>query len=257
MPALKTVPFNDRLADRLQDTTPPSATDDGGRKRAATILALFASTLACLMALAWLGREPASLPDSTLTGARSPAPVSVVILLDESGSFQPYQDVRRHVVEQLTTWAPSNLRDDDTLTIVSFAGDAVVRMPTSPVGDLVRDGFTYHANTPAGSGTQIQPALTAALHHTQATQHATSFIVVTDTQVTDLEPGRVENLMKQLGASSMSLIVPSGVDVDSNWEQVFAWQEVFRAEPDSVDQVAVAVGKALAHTTGQRLVRNH
>ncbi|WP_158630655.1 VWA domain-containing protein [Nocardioides daphniae] len=214
--------------------------------------------LAALLVLALMGglwwftrdEDPESLVQSRLVGPRSPAPVSVAILLDESGSFTDYDQVRRQVLDQLTEWAPENLRPDDLVTVVSFASDAAVKMPTTRVADLANRPPAY-APTAPGGGTDIQPALRLLTDGTEATKASVSLVAVTDTMIGDADPDAIGDLVHGLGATTMSVITPTGVEGD--WRDAFGWELEINADAGSVDQTALAVGEAFAHATGQRL----
>jgi len=194
--------------------------------------------------------DPDSLTETRLVGPRSPAPVSVAILLDESGSFADYSEVRHQVLDQLSAWAPANLRSDDLITVVAFAEDAVVKIPTTRVGDLA--GRTVHAlPTAPGGSTAIQPALRLLRDGTDAATAPVSLVAVTDTLVPDADAASVDSLVADLGAATMSVITPTGVR--RPWRAAFGWEIELEADAESADQTALAVGKAFAHATGQRL----
>lgn len=208
--------------------------------------------LALLGGLWYVVREdqPDSLVEAQLVGPRSPAPVSVAIMLDESGSFAGYSRVRRQVLDQLAEWAPENLRPDDLVTVVSFASDAVVKMPTTRVADLANRPADSTPTAPGG-GTDIQPALRLLADGTKATDAPVSLIAVTDTMIGDADHDAIEALVAGLGATTMSVITPTGVEAP--WRDAFGWELELKADADSVNQTALAVGEAFAHATGQRL----
>jgi hypothetical protein len=208
--------------------------------------------LAMLGGLWWLTHEeqPESLVEAHLVGPRSPAPVSVAIMLDESGSFADYDQVRRQVLDQLAEWAPENLRPDDLVTVVSFASDAVIKVPTTRVADLANQPVDS-SRSAAGGGTDIQPALRLLTEGTDATRAPVSLVAVTDTMIGDADPDIIGHLITDLGATTMSVITPTGVQ--GSWRDAFGWEIELKADPDSADQTALAVGEAFAHATGQRL----
>jgi hypothetical protein len=205
----------------------------------------------CWVAGWWLDRGPDSLPGSRLAGPRSPVPLGIVLLLDESGSFADYAAIREQVLGQLTDWAPENLRPDDRVTVIGFAGTAAPRLATTTVAGLAAGGPRHLSATLAG-GTSIQPALSAAAGHADTTR-PTSVIAVTDTIVEDANTDAIADLVSDLNATSMTTIVPSGLDVRADWEQAFPWGLVLEADPASAEDTALAVGRALAHATGQDL----
>jgi len=196
----------------------------------------------------------AVLADGHLVGNRSPAPVAVVLILDDSGSFQAYTAMRHMALAQVIAWMPTNLRADDTLTVVTFSSTAWVTVPTTTVADLA-------VNPPAivdgsgGGGTLIQPALALAASKVPSGMTA-SLVVVTDTAISDADAAPINALIKHANVATMSVITPKGVQVESAWQSIFGWEAEFQAAPDQSDQIAVAVGQALAHATGQRLERS-
>lgn len=222
--------------------------------RAGRGLAALLALLAVLAVAAWwwTGRATA-LEQVHLAGRRSPAPVALVVLLDVSGSFAAYSGVRQDVLDQVVRWAPDNLRDDDTLSVLTFAGGADRLLATVPVGDLRRRGPAFLPSGPQQDGTRILPALAAA--DTPPAGRPTSLVVVTDTLVSDLDRAAVDAQVRRLGALTMTLVLPSGVHATSGWSSVFGYQQVVSADPGAADATALAVGRAIAHATGQRLAR--
>ena len=208
--------------------------------------------LALLSGLWYLIREeqPNSLFEAHLAGPRSPAPVSVAIMLDESGSFVDYGHVRQQVLDQLAVWAPENLRPDDLVTVVSFASGAVVKVPTTRVADLANRPADSTPTAPGG-GTSIQPALRLLAEDTDAKDASVSLVAVTDTMISDADPDVIEGLVTSLGATTMSVVTPTGVE--RPWRGAFGWELELKADADSADQIALAVGRAFAHATGQNL----
>lgn len=211
--------------------------------------------LALLAAAAWWwDARPASLDEARLAGPRSPAPIRLVVLLDVSGSFASYSAVREDVLAQVVRWVPGNLRDDDTLSVLTFAGGADRLMETVTVGDLRRAGPSFLRPGPPQDGTRILPVLAEAVDPADAGR-TTSLVVVSDTIVSDLDRATVDARVRRLGAVTMSLIVPSGVHPTAEWSSVFGYEQVLSADPGAADAVALAVGTAIAHATGQRLAR--
>lgn len=197
---------------------------------------------------------PTSLTQAHLTGPRSPAPVSVVILVDESGSFTQYTQMRQDLLDQLATWAPENLRPDDMVTVIAFASDAQIRMAPTTVADLQARGPRYQNTPPGGSGTSIQPALEQA-EQIAPTGMTSTLIVLSDTLVDDATPQAAAHTAAALNATTMTLMVPDGTDPTPQWSQAFAWEQVISVDPGSLDQTGVAVAQALAHATGQTVTK--
>lgn len=249
MLSLNPIKLNNSQAGNLRDLRPLPG------RRKALLRWLLPLTLA--LVLLWtaaqiLGSIPKTLTESRLTGPRSPSPISIVLLLDESGSFNGYGPIREKALEELSHWAPQNLRKDDTVTVISFAGDADAKMSTTTVEDLAGNGPIYRQVTLQTGGTSIQPALQKALAETSGSM-PTSVIAVTDTIVDDADPSAVTELTRKLNVTTMTTLLPSEGNVMDTWESAFGWSLVLHADADSPDQTALAIGKALSHATGQKL----
>jgi len=121
------------------------------------------------------------------------------------------------------------------------------------MAELAADGPSY-LHTTRADGTRILPALRKAA---EAIGEGTpsSVIVVTDTQVSDPSPSAVQAITSEMNVTSMSVIIPTKEKVQQRWDEAFAWEAVFKAHPSDSDEIAVAVGKAVAHATGQSLER--
>jgi len=191
------------------------------------------------------------LAEGHLVGPRSPAPIHVVFIVDWSGSFAEYAKLRQQALDQVLRWAPENLRGDDTVSIIAFAGDAVTTLPATTVADVAQGNYQIAAQAPDPHDTHILPALEAAV--SLYSGGATSLIVLTDTLVDDATPEAVNPLIAGLNVTTMSVITPTGVDISQPWQVSFPWEAAFEAGSGDVRQTAVAVGNALAHATGQRL----
>lgn len=258
---------------RLNDSAPRlrahgRLTDPRGRGRTlAFVLGTMMVIVAVLAPILLHALAPARLSDSHLAGARGPAPLRVVLLLDESGSFAQYSDLRAQTLDQVAAWAPRNLRSDDTIEVYGFAGHARTVLPPTRVdrlpGSIVYRGFAD------GDGTSIIPALTAAADASDASgagssgsgssgssapASQTTIIAVTDTKMDDLGDGdAIEAIMRRIGVSSMTLILPKGIHATPGWKARFGYEQEVRTNVRSQDSVAMAIGKALAFATRQEL----
>lgn len=196
--------------------------------------------------------RPTEISDIALSGPRSPVPIDVVILLDESGSFDAYANARKATIEQLAVWAPQNLRPDDTVTVVSFASGAAIRLPLTPVSGLQQAQFDQDVEFEM-LGTAIVPALTLAA--SLGSGHNRALIAVTDTDIAAANPAVVERLITETNATSLSAVMPNGESTRAQWLELFPWGEEFWADPNSANEVSLALGKALAHATGQQVTK--
>lgn len=214
------------------------------------LVALLVPALLIPLAL-WLSeREPRELAEANLVGERSPLPLGVVVLLDVSGSFHGYAEMRQDALDEVMAWAPSNLRDDDMVAVVAFGDTAGVLLPATPVAEL--SGTPLMTMSDLGSGTNLQPGLVVAAM-TMPDDLVTTLVVVTDTAVGDLSPGALDDVLRELKVDAVSTIMPDDAAVSAAWQQAFGWGEVFWADSGDSQEIALAVGRSLAHATGQTL----
>ena len=217
-------------------------------------LLIMALLIPAVILLASRHSAPSVLSEGRLVGGRSPVPLAVMLVLDDSGSFASYARMRLTALDQVAQWVPVNLRSDDTLTVITFADSAYLTLPTTTVADLASRRPTYQDGD-VGSGTAIQPALQAAVEAAPDDMMST-LVVVTDTEIADGgDTNAIQSFVKQLDAPTMSVITPNGIGVQAGWKTAFPWEAEFHADPDNADDIALAVGQALAHATGQELER--
>lgn len=215
-------------------------------------LLLLPALLAGLLAWRLADRGPATLAETRLVGARGPAPISAVVLLDESGSFSRYAALRETLLRQLASWAPENLRPDDRVTVISFAGDAATKLEPVTVGDLAEHGPRYRPVAVDPGSSRILPALEEAVR-VSPRGVTTTVIALTDTIVTDADPGPVAELTRSLGGDTLTVVLPEQARITDPWRQAFPWGQVVRADPGSVDETGVALATALAFATRQHI----
>lgn len=227
----------------------------GADRRAGLLGAIIGGLVLMGLAAWWLLATlatPASLADLQLVGARSPTPLNVMVLLDDSGSFQDYDAMRHTALDEVIRWAGDNLRDDDTITAVTFSEGAVVTVPQTPVSRIREGGVALNPTRSEGSTTAIQPALELLADSVEAPAVGT-VIAVTDTMVVDADPAATAALLKRANAQTMSAITPDGTGVAPQWQEAFPWQQSLQADPGATDEIALAIAEAIAHATGQEL----
>lgn len=194
-----------------------------------------------------------SLPQLVLTGDRSDDPIDFVFLIDFSGSFKDYDQMRRDALQQVLKWAPANLRDDDTFTVISFATGSVVTMSTTTVADIAAGSYSLSQTAPLGSGTNIIPGLALAEQTLASSTRQTSIVVLTDTAIADPDVSQIGGILTAMNVTSVSVILPTGMQVEQYWAKTFPTEAEFWAHSTNTQEIAVAVGEALAHGTGQHL----
>lgn len=223
------------------------------RRRWLILPLLLAATLVGLFA--WSRLRPANAVDELhLTGPRTPTAICLHLLLDESGSFDKYEAVRRNAMDQILDWSVQNLRPDDCIAITSFAGSAHTKMENTTIKDIAAGNYKINPSQRLADGTQIQPALIDATSQIKRPIPA-SLIVVSDTEVSDAT-GAVAGYLVALNATTMTLILPRGAKVTDSWAKAFPYESVVVAGSDSANETAIALGKAIAHATNQDLTKN-
>jgi len=241
------------LTPRPPRWAPGSLADGGGRSRRAWWLVLLLLPLALLPLLGGAGGTPERLSDAVLVGPRSKAPIDLVVLVDDSGSFDAFRPIRDSAVSEVVRWAPGNLHPGDRLTIISFAARAMPVLPPTTISELSPTDVQWLI-AQDGSDTLIQPPLELAIE--QLGDGGTrSLIVVTDTMVDDALPSTLDVLTVRLGVQTMSTIIPVGVPRTAEWDFAFPYSAVLTARTDSVDSVSIAIAEAIAHATGQKVER--
>ncbi|WEV59393.1 hypothetical protein OZX67_02180 [Bifidobacterium sp. ESL0728] len=234
---------------------------DGSHPLLRSLLSALLVALLVLLPVGWFSFKhyaaPSKLAKSALVGRRSPTALNVVLALDESGSFVNYSSMRADAIDQLYKWAPKNLRDDDTITVIGWAKNATVTSPCSSVETIASASAKTGGGKVDSRETNFVPALQEAQGAIEGEGRPTTLIVVTDTVAGDLaNQAKIDKLIEKMNVTSMSVILPQGKRIYGDWQRAFPWEETFHARSDKPNQIAVAIGKSLAHATGQRLQRS-
>ena len=169
----------------------------------------------------WRAVVPARDLDSyMLTGGRGPGTIRVIVAQDISGSMSQYAAARAAALSQLLDWAPDNLRPDDQIGVLDFAGSAAWVLRPTPMRDIT-DGdvrMISHGDVDV-SGTNLVPVLNrvAALPPTPA---ATSVWLLSDGEYGDYLGG-VDPSGRALvaaGIAAMPLLVPdTRITIPQQW----------------------------------------
>lgn len=205
-------------------------------------------------ALLWGWTHPSSLASARLEGTRGPGCLRLVIAADESGSMSGIAASRDAAVAQVIAWAPGNLRPDDEIALIKFAGSAVLTAGPAPVVEPL----SHRPEMPDGSGTQFQPVL-AQVGALAAGRCRTALMLLSDGQMSDLpttEPDATQQLT-DVRVHAIDLLVPGITDVNPGWSSLYpsAPPEVFDgANPDAT---AVTIARHIADLTDQTLRTVH
>lgn len=227
----------------------------GSRGRRLTPLLLFLLLLLPLLWFLWQEEEqPTTLDGWRLDGPRQAGCVRLVVGVDDSGSMSDFATARDAALAQFLDWAgQDNLRDDDQLAVVDFAGDAAVRLPPSPPHGT---GGLGPQPPLSSDGTRLMPAL-AEIAAFPATPCRTLLMLLSDAQLEDLprseEAGR--RMLRNAGVDGILLLVPGErIEVPGEWEHTFPPAAPIYFDGHDRDESAIAFGRTVAEIVDQRLV---
>lgn len=222
------------------------------RNRAWRVLVPIVVALLLVPAVVLLGRpQPATLASVHLVGPRGPACVRLVLANDVSGSMYAFAVPRDTALAQLQRWAPQNLRPDDQVGVLEFAGDAAWQIPPTPVGQPVgRSGPSARKD-----GTVLGPVLDLvhALPHDTCD---TYLLLLSDGALSDLPGDEAAARAELVGhrVHAISLLVPGRrIDVPEAWSTVYPAAAPVRFDGNDADATGLAFAQVVADITGQSL----
>lgn len=202
--------------------------------------------------LGWWWFNPSSLAETQLMGARGPGCVQLVIASDVSGSMASLTEPRDRAIDQLLAWAPTNLRADDELALISFSSEASVEIAPTPVGQPI----TRTGPPAASGGTDLAPLL-ATISSLPDTRCRTSLLLLGDGQFGDLpaDEATATRQLAQAGIDTFDFLVPGSTDIPSSWRSIYPSAPPVVFDGSNPDQTALVFGRHLADLTGQSLRR--
>ena len=200
------------------------------------------------------GRGPDSLAHYELRGARGPACLRVLLAADVSGSMADFRRPRNAALSELLAWLPRNLRPDDEVGVMEFAGNAAwTRSPESVTRLQAFDPAQIDLQ-----GTRLSPVLDLVGQLPQS-RCATSLLLLSDGKASDLPAGESQGL-DALGSShvhDLHLLVPGRrIGIPGAWRQAFPASPPLRFDGSDPEKTAMTFGAILSTATGQRLVRS-
>jgi hypothetical protein len=220
-------------------------------------LPVFGLALALVALLLWwmLPGAP-GLGGRHLVGDRGPACLRLVVAVDLSGSMNDYGDARDHALRELLTWAADgNLRADDEIAVVDFAAAAAPRLPVTPVPAAAAAAALTPVPVPDGRFTNLAPVLdtVSAMPAGRCDQ---ALLLLSDAQLGDLPPDEPQGraVLAAHDVHDVVLLVPGdGIAVPAAWTSAFPAAPPIRFDGHDADATALAIGRAVAHLTGQTL----
>ena len=221
------------------------------RRRWPLGLLLTALLLGSLLWFMWPADQPNSLSESRLAGDRGPGCLRVILANDISGSMSKFSAPREDSLQQLLTWAPSNLRADDELAVLDFSGHAIVTRAPRSIGS----GPGPRLPSEQFSGTSLSELL-RTVGGLPATPCTSALVMLSDGVVTDL-PDNPATARKQLvaaGLATATLLVPGhDIEIDPDWSAIYPYSKPIRFNGSDSNSTGLAIGRTLGKLTGQRL----
>ncbi|NJP33758.1 hypothetical protein [Micromonospora thermarum] len=226
------------------------------------LVPLLLLVVAPLVLLGWLAvhtvreqvEQSGRIEEYQLVGPRGPACLRMVIVVDISGSMLDFAVPRDRALERLFTWLSANLRTEDELAVVDFAAEAATRVPATDYRAARLPGPTGAAD---GNDTLLLPPI-AEVARLGATDCDVELMFISDALITDLpataNDGR--RLLTTAGVHGIHLLVPGeDMEISDQWQVAFPAAPPIRFDGDDADDTALALGRAVAAVTGQRLER--
>jgi hypothetical protein len=237
----------------------PSRLRDAGR-RPTWPAVLVGMLMLVALPLWWMNghRGASSLRDVALEGPRGPVCLRMVVANDVSGSMVAFTQARENALGQFVSWAQANLRGDDELGVLDFAGGASWTRRPAAIGQVASAvAGTGAASNPNPSSTALQPVLdaTAALPPTTCD---TVLVLLSDGVYQDLPPDADAGLasLRAAGVHDLALLVPSGdIEIPREWTAAFPATRPRVFDGLNADASGLAYGAMIADLTGQTLRR--
>lgn len=222
-----------------------------GRPVWMTATALIAALLIPLILWMTRSRTPHSLDDVQLVGARGPACVRLIIAADVSGSMQNYAAARTSALGEIRLWAKRNLRPDDEIGVLEFAGNAVWLNEPARVDGA--PGAATGVLNPTGTAFPPILDLVGAL---PASRCDTSLTFLSDALMDGLpaDPGSARLALRRPGVHDVSLLVPgSGIPVNGGWAHLYPEAPPVTFDGTNAGATGLAFGRVVAAITHQQL----
>ncbi|MGX5654045.1 hypothetical protein ACWKWC_04665 [Geodermatophilus nigrescens] len=220
------------------------------------VVALVAAVAAAMAGCALLtgGPGPATDVDEVqLAGARSPGCVRLLVLSDLSGSMADHAGTRTAALGRILDWAPRNLRPDDELAVIAYAGSADLVLPTTPVADFAGAALPP-ARLAEPDGTRLDDVV-RVVSELPATTCRTTMLFLSDGVLTEEPLADVDEVLGAAGVASVATVVPQGVEMPDAWRALFPYGTEAEVADRQPGRLAVAVAEVLAEATGQEVRR--
>ena len=177
-------------------------------------------------------------------------PIRLLLIEDLSGSMETIAGLREAVLRGLLGWARRSLGTDDEVAVLSFGGDACVRLPPTSA----RDEVALNDPELASYATLLGPTwqLVAGFPRTET---STLAVLISDGLVCDLAGagGRVN--ATAAGVNGIALLVPSTGSftggIPTSWTAAFPDGLASVVDTSAATHLATEVVGAIAALTGR------
>lgn len=189
-----------------------------------------------------------------LAGPRPPGCVNLVVADDFSGSMTSFAGQRAAAEQALIAWGGTNLRPDDRLTILAWAGTAETVLPPARIDTLTAAAVPAADLSALGDGTALMPMLDLVTN-LPATGCRIALMVISDSEINDgpSDPVQVRDRLGNAGVQSVSLLNPAGDTQTTQWQSTLPFTRVAAVDQSDPIELALALGGEVASATGQSL----
>lgn len=194
---------------------------------------------------------PTTLTGYTLAGRRRAGCVRLVVGLDVSSSMTGYRTVRDTALAELLRWLRINLRPDDEIAVIDFAGSAGVRQPPTSVTLPIALG------PPAAvvGGSRLLPLFDATAGFA-GTACTTTVILLSDGQLDDLpaSPAASAEVLATRRITHVRLLAPDRtISVPWQWTAALPSAKPVYFDGNDPASTALAIGHTVGELTGTTL----
>ena len=190
------------------------------------------------------------LPGAVLVGARGPGCVRLVVAPDLSDSMSDYSQAREAALQELLPWARTQLRDDDELEIINWAGTAATVLPPTAMKDYAS---MYIAQASVAGGTALGPVVDTIAAQ-EASTCRTHLVLVSDGEIADLSYAADRDLLAAARVEQVSLLMPSpSMDPPGEFTAAFPYASTLSFDGMDPDATGLAFAEAVAMSTGQEV----
>lgn len=219
--------------------------------RALLVAGFLLGFIAAILNLPTRSNTPDRLAEAVLAGARGPQCVRLVIAPDRSGSMEDYAPARDAALAALFPWSAGQLRANDQIAVIEWAGDARTTLQPTPVGEAALGSSTGLL----ADDTHLQPVIAQAAD-LLATRCRTHLILISDGLADDLAAAGNLDVLAAAGIDQISLLMPSeNLQAPQEFIQAFPYATSTSFDGTNPDDTALALAQATADTTGQTVQR--